>query len=49
MANYSREKTQEFVEDLKDAVLWMTAKENWDVPVSVFLNQLANSRGQTAK
>ena len=40
VANYSRENTQEFVEDLKDAVLWLTAKENWHVPVNVFLNKL---------
>ena len=49
MANYSREKTQEYVDDLKDAVLWLTAKENWNVPVSVFLNELGQSRGQESK
>lgn len=49
VANYSREKTQEFVDDLKDAVLWLTTKENWDVPVSVFLNELGRSRGQESK
>ncbi|KAL8698938.1 MAG: hypothetical protein Q9224_001626 [Gallowayella concinna] len=40
VANYSRIKTQQFVEDVKGAILWLTAKENWDVPVSVFLEQL---------
>ncbi|KAL8797277.1 MAG: hypothetical protein Q9195_000430 [Heterodermia aff. obscurata] len=44
VANYSREKTQEYVNDLQDAVLWLTAKENWDVPVSVFLNKLDKER-----
>ncbi len=37
VANYSREKTQEYVDDLKAAVLWLTTTENWDVPVSAFL------------
>lgn len=40
VANYSRAKTQEFVEDVKAATLWLTAKENWDVPVRVLLGQL---------
>lgn len=43
VANYSRAKTQEFVEDVETAVLWLTAKENWDVPVSVLLGQLRKS------
>ncbi|KAL8754104.1 MAG: hypothetical protein Q9199_004570 [Rusavskia elegans] len=43
VANYSRAKTQEFVEDVEAAVLWLTAKENWDVPVSVLLGQLRKS------
>ncbi|CAO1598074.1 hypothetical protein XANCAGTX0491_001847 [Xanthoria calcicola] len=42
-ANYSRAKTQEFFEDVKTAVLWLTAKENWDVPVGVLLGQLRAS------
>ena len=42
-ANYSRAKTQEFFEDVKTAVLWLTAKENWDVPVRVLLGQLRGS------
>ena len=49
VANYSRENTQEFVDDLKDAVLWLTAKENWNAPVSVFLNELGKSRGKESK
>lgn len=40
VANYSREETQVFVDDLKFAVLWLTAKKNWDVPVSGFLDEL---------
>ncbi|MCJ1264211.1 hypothetical protein MMC22_004082 [Lobaria immixta] len=40
VANYSREKTQVFVDDVKFAVLWLTAKENWDAPISKFLEEL---------
>ncbi|KAL8892032.1 MAG: hypothetical protein Q9215_001034 [Flavoplaca cf. flavocitrina] len=40
VANYSRAKTQEYVEDLETAVRWLTAKENWDLPVGVLVEQL---------
>ncbi len=40
VANYSREQTQVFVDDLKFAVLWLTTKKNWDAPVSKFLEEL---------
>ncbi|KAL8646254.1 MAG: hypothetical protein Q9226_006947 [Calogaya cf. arnoldii] len=43
VANFSRAKTQKFVEDVKTAVLWLTAKENWDVPIGVLLGQLRRS------
>lgn len=49
VANYSREKTQEFFDDLKAAVLWLTAKENWNVPVSAFLEEMQKSRGPGSK
>lgn len=45
VANYSRAKTQEFVEDLEAAVVWLTAKENWDVPVSAFLEGMGKAGG----
>ena len=40
VANFSRQKTQEFVEDVKSALLWLTTKENWDSPVGKFLEEL---------
>lgn len=40
VANYSREQTQAFVEDLKFAVLWLTTKKNWGTPVSRCLEEL---------
>ncbi|KAL8671714.1 MAG: hypothetical protein Q9168_003785 [Polycauliona sp. 1 TL-2023] len=43
VANYSRAKTQEFVEDIEAAILWLTAKENWDSPVGGFLEKLRSS------
>jgi len=45
VANYSRAKTQAFVDDLKAAVLWLTANENWNVPVRAFLEGMEKSRG----
>lgn len=44
VANYSREKTQVFVEDLEFAVVWLTTKKNWDAPVSKFLEGLQSMR-----
>ena len=43
VANYSRAKTQEFVEDIEAAILWLTAKENWDSPIGGFLEKLRSS------
>lgn len=43
VANYSRAKTQEFVEHVEAAILWLTTKDNWDVPVSVLLERLRTS------
>lgn len=43
VANYSRAKTQDFVEHVEAAILWLTSKDNWDVPVSVLLEQLRTS------
>ena len=43
VANYSRAKTQEFVEDVKIAILWLTTKKNWNVPIDVLLKQLQRS------
>ncbi|KAL9013369.1 MAG: hypothetical protein Q9173_001941 [Seirophora scorigena] len=43
VANYSRAKTQDFVEHVEAAILWLTAKVNWDVPVSVLLERLRTS------
>ena len=40
VANYSRAETQEYVEDIETAVRWLTAKENWDLPVGVLVEQL---------
>ncbi|KAL8961911.1 MAG: hypothetical protein Q9193_001606 [Seirophora villosa] len=43
VANYSRAKTQEFVEHVEAAIIWLTTKDNWDVPVSVLLERLRTS------
>ncbi|KAL8653565.1 MAG: hypothetical protein Q9210_002019 [Variospora velana] len=43
VANYSRAKTQEFVQDIEAAVLWLTTKENWDVPVGELVGRLQKS------
>ena len=45
VANYSREKTKDFLDDLKAAVIWLTTEEKWDVPVSGFLEGLRDSQG----
>ncbi|KAF4983472.1 hypothetical protein FZEAL_1201 [Fusarium zealandicum] len=48
VANYTREKTAEFVQDLERAVLWLTSSENWNRPVQAFLDELSASRGQVS-
>lgn len=40
VANFSRQKTQEFVDDVKSALLWLTTNENRDAPVGKFLEEL---------
>lgn len=40
VANYSRAKTQEYVEDVETAVRWVTKKENWNAPVGVLVERL---------
>ena len=45
VANYSREKTMVFVDDLKFAVLWLTTKDNWNMPISAFLEELHRTQG----
>ncbi|KAL8970633.1 MAG: hypothetical protein Q9197_003714 [Variospora fuerteventurae] len=42
-ANYSRAKTQEFVKDVETAVVWLTTKGNWDVPVGELVGRLRKS------
>ncbi|KAF4466112.1 Acyl- synthetase family member 2 mitochondrial [Fusarium albosuccineum] len=37
VANYSRQETNAFVQDLQSAVLWLTTATNWDRPVIEFL------------
>ena len=44
VANYSRAKTQEFVEDVKDAVLWLTTKKNWNFSINVLLKDYERRR-----
>lgn len=44
VANYSREKTAVFVEDLKFAILWLTTEENWSKPVRTFLEELCKTQ-----
>lgn len=43
VANYSRAKTQAFVDDIKAAILWLTTKDNWEFPVSVFLESMGQA------
>lgn len=43
VANYSRAKTQEYVKDVETAVVWLTTKGNWDVPVGELVGQLRKS------
>jgi hypothetical protein len=46
VGNCSREETQAFVKNLESAVIWLTSKENWDVPVGKFVEQLEPSKSQ---
>lgn len=41
VANFSREKTQVYLADLQEAILWLTNKEYWGVPVGVLVEQLS--------
>lgn len=40
VANFSREKTAAYLDDLKKVVLWLTTKESWVLPVSKVLATL---------
>lgn len=46
VANYSREETQAFVDDIKFAVLWLTNKDNWDAPIIKFLQDISVAGGE---
>ena len=44
VANFSRERTKGYVEDIEAAVLWLTEEGNWERPVGDFLEGLRGER-----
>jgi hypothetical protein len=49
VANYSREKTQEYVTDLETAVLWLTNEKSWNLPIGQFLEDLPENKKKQKK
>ncbi|KAM0350982.1 hypothetical protein ACHAPU_002760 [Fusarium lateritium] len=43
VANYSREETESFIQDIQAAILWLTSASNQDRPVTEFLRSLGGA------